>query len=107
MPNDLTVNPLIVDTASGVLLTIKLTINKIRWVNGTAAGHTALVQDQNGKRKWEAVATGSNYTEETHFSEQFPLIVDGLKVPTLGSGTLFLYVSTTNFYGVPIPIETY
>ena len=99
MANDITSNPLIADTASATTLTdgtFKAT--KIRWVGGTTAGHTVSVQDKNSIVKFAAEATGANYTESEHFDP--PLILEGVKVPTLGSGKIYIYVAS------PIPIKT-
>ena len=93
MANDVTGVPLIVDTAASTTLTdYTFTVTKIRWVNATTAGHTAIVQNKNSKVKFSAVATAANYTESEHFDP--PLILEGLIVPTLGSGTLYIYQSS-------------
>ena len=100
MANDITFNPIIVDTASSTAVTTKTFVAiMLRWVGATTAGHTASVQDTNGKVRWASEATGANYVEETHFDGK-PMIFEGLKVPTLGSGTVYIYVSDK------IPIST-
>jgi hypothetical protein len=94
MANDITKWPLVIDTASGTaVLTSSLRIKKIRWVNATTAGHQASIQDQNGNIFWESIASGANYVEESDFSteESHRPVLYGLKVPTLGSGKLYLY----------------
>lgn len=94
MANDITKYPLVIDTAgAGAILTTPFRIKKIRWVNGTTAGHTAIVQDQNGNLFWESIASGANYVEESDFThdESQRNIINGLKVPTLGSGKLEIY----------------
>ena len=95
MANDLTKNPLVIDTASGSpALTTFIRIKKIRWIGATTAGHQAIVQDQNSNLCWESVASGANYTEETDFNLNGPqrMVLSGLRVPTLGSGKLEIYI---------------
>lgn len=101
MSNIILRSPIIVDTASATAITSYTFIaNKIRWVGATTAGHTVVVQNGSTHVKWTAEATGANYTEETHFSERYPLILDGLIVPTLASGILYIYISSQ------VPIKT-
>lgn len=93
MANNVTGVPLIVDTAASTTLTdYTFIVTKIRWVGATTAGHTVSVQNKNGAVKFAAEATGANYSESEHFDP--PLIFEGLKVPTLGSGTLYIYQSS-------------
>lgn len=81
-----------IDTASSTAVTTRTFVAwMIRWVGATTAGHTASVQDSNAKVRWASEASGANYVEETHF-EAKPQIFEGLKVPTLGSGTVYIYV---------------
>lgn len=94
MANDLTKYPLVIDTASGsVLATYDIRVRKIRWVNGTTAGHQAVIQDQYGNLFWESYAAGANYVEESDFTCDWSQknVLHGLKVPTLGSGKLEIY----------------
>ncbi len=99
MANDVTANPIIVDTAAAAALTAYTFIaTKIRWVGATTAGHQAIVQNGNGIVKFKAEATGANYTESEHFDP--PLIFNGLIVPTLSSGTVYIYIASA------VPIKT-
>lgn len=99
MSNILTGNPIIVDTAGATALTNYIfTATKIRWVSGDAASDAVSVQDRHGAVKFAAEASGANYTESEHFDP--PLIFDGLLVPTLGSGVVYIYVSSAT------PIKT-
>lgn len=89
MANDLTADPWIVDTAgAGVLSTNKIYIKSVRWVGGTTAGHTAVIHDQKSNIIWSSVASGANYVE----SEIIEQWIDGLIVPTLASGTLYIQI---------------
>ena len=89
MSNDLTGDPYIIDTAAAtVLSTNNLYIKSIRWVGGTTAGHTAIIQDQTGNVIWSSVASGANYVE----SEIIEQWINGLIVPTLASGVLYIQI---------------
>jgi len=92
MSNVITNNPLVIDTASSTAVTSGTFVAwMIRWVGATTAGHTASIQDKNGNVRWASEASGANYVEETHF-EAKPQIFEGLKVPTLASGIVYIYV---------------
>ena len=84
---------MLIDTASSTAITTKTFVAwMLRWVSaGATAGDTVSVQDGNSKVRWASVATGANYVEETHF-EGKPQIFEGLTVPTLASGTIYIYV---------------
>lgn len=87
----------VIDTASGTAVTLSpLVVNKIRWVGATTAGHTAVVQDQNANPFWSSVAGGANHVESDDFSQHSQRsssrMLNGLLVPTLGSGVLYIYV---------------
>lgn len=89
MSNDLTQDPYIIDTAAAtVLSTDNLYIKSIRWVGGTTAGHTAIIHDQKSNIIWSSVASGANYVE----SEIIEQWIDGLIVPTLASGVLYIQI---------------
>lgn len=101
MSNVITGNPLVIDTAASTTVTdYTFTVWAIRWVGGTTAGHTISVQDKNGNVKYASVATGANYVEESHLvsPKNESLIFDGLKVPTIGSGIIYIYTDS----GTPI-----
>lgn len=94
MANVLNQNPYVIDTASAtVLLTVPIRIKKIRWVGGTTLNHTASIQDQNSNVFWESTCPGQSYVEETDFTtyDSQSAVMNGLKVPTLGSGKVFIY----------------
>jgi len=94
MANDLTGNPLYIDTASAnALLTSRIEVLTIRWYSPSAsAGHTVIVQDQDGNEKWPSVAAGSNHVEESKWFPDHPLVMSGLLIPTLASGRLLIHV---------------
>ena len=93
MANDITGNPLIIDTVMTTPITTKtFTAYMIRYVGpSTVAGDQVSVQDKNSKVKWATVASGSNYVEGSQFVKKH-LIFEGLYVPTLVTGTVYVYV---------------
>ena len=94
MSNDLTGNPLYIDSASATALaTQRLDVLKIRWVSKTAsAGDQAVVQHQTAAPVWESCAVGANYIDSDAWEKDNPLILNGLLVPTLTTGALYIYV---------------
>lgn len=91
MANDLTASPLIIDTASSTMLVeVPIFIKRIRWVGATTAGHQVIIQDVNGRVLWESVAAGANNVE-SESQDAVGLWPTGFKVPTLGSGKLYIY----------------
>jgi arylamine N-acetyltransferase len=87
--NNLVQRPFVIDTPdANPLFTQPLRVQAIRWVGATTAGHLAIVQDQTGVEKWRAVAAGSNHVESDYMHDE--KLWNGLKVPTLGSGVLYI-----------------
>ena len=95
MANDLTGNPLVIDTAStsvAVWSAQAARIQHVRWVGGTTAGHTCVIKDAAGHVKWAGVATGANYSEDSLLDE--PVTVKGgIFVSTLASGVVYIYLA--------------
>ncbi len=94
MANDLTKYPLVIDAASdAALLTSTFRVVKLRWIGATTAGHLAIVQDQNGNLFWESQAVGAGHIDESDFGvdPSNRNILNGLRVPILSSGKLFIY----------------
>jgi hypothetical protein len=91
MANSIINNPFILDTTA-TITTDSLRIKKVRWVNATTAGHTCSLTDVNNNVYWESVASGSNYVEETDFSEitMDSNLLNGLQL-TLSSGKVYIY----------------
>src|SRR6267142_2538687 len=94
LANDFTSNPWIVDTpAATILSTDQIRVRGVRWVGATTAGHAAEIQDQAGKVKWSSVASGANYVEADLLnSPPIGFNANGLKVPTLASGKLYIEI---------------
>ena len=89
MANDLTGNPLSIDTAA-VIYTRTVQINKVVWESPTTDGHTIDVTDNSGHKIFSttALAGGTGITYERDLNETF----SGLKVVTIQSGTLYVYI---------------
>lgn len=78
----------VIDTESATAITQEpLLINTFRVVGMTTAGHTCIVQDKNGNTVWEAVADVDKFNDQTLVDLQ----MQGLIVPTLTSGRLYIY----------------
>ena len=92
--NVLTQNPIIVDTvAATALITGYFEVVAIRWHSCGTAGHDAIVQNAAGTVKWQAnCSTSTLQDEQSSWPVDAPLRMQGLLVPTLGSGTLLIYV---------------
>jgi hypothetical protein len=91
MPNDLTISPWIVDTpGAGVLSSDVLAIETVRWVGATTAGHVAEITNAADRMVWRSVAAGANHVEAEWLNA---MLWTGLKVPTLGSGVLYITVT--------------
>lgn len=89
MSNDITGNPWVIDTASSTTVLSRgwrLTRIAVRWVGGSAAGHQAIINDASGRLLWKSVANGANYVEADVIKQE----AQGLIVPTLDSGTLYI-----------------
>ncbi len=79
--------PVVKMTGAADALTGAVDVNYLHWVSkGATAGDDLLVQDADDNTIWEDVADGA------YFSKQFVLKhpVNGLKVTTLDSGTLYV-----------------
>lgn len=99
MANNLTGNPLVIDTANAGAALIPagqpIPISAIKYIGATTAGHEAVVQDANGNPWWDDIAFSTNYASDLESFVDVPLSVrtlNGLKVPTLGSGRIYIWV---------------
>lgn len=82
-------------TAASDVLTMPLVIQRIRWVKATTAGHD--LEIRTGAYAAEDVILGgtaatTNYTLDVDFGTK-PLRVTNLKLQTLGSGVVYVYVA--------------
>ena len=62
----------------------------IRWVGATTAGHKCSVRDAAGNIIWESTADGDKFNDQTTLPKAD---YKGLTVPTLGSGTVYIYLN--------------
>ena len=100
MANDTTRNPWIIDTASATaILTSWADVRSFQWIGATAAGHELVVQDQDGRVIWRRLSQGDNHIFESIYENRYGLGVNGLIVPTIGSGTLYITFAQTNVSG--------
>jgi hypothetical protein len=66
-------------------------IAKIYWYQPTASSNTVVLQDQNGSVIWQGFCESANASQVFEFPK--PIEVQGWQVPTLASGTLFIYTA--------------
>ena len=66
-------------------------IRQIEWANVTNLGDIAKVSDGNNRTFWHRGATVAHFNEETIYVGVLGKLVNGLTVPTLGSGTLYIH----------------
>ena len=91
MANSLTKNPWTVDTASATaILSDWADVRSFQWIGATQANHELVVQDKDGRVLWRRLSQGANQDFETQFEGRFGQRVNGLLVPTIGSGTLYI-----------------
>jgi len=93
MANVTTGNPLLIDTstATAILTTDRFELLGVRCVSGTTA-NICTVQDAAGVTKWESIGNAANFIDESQFDTDLCLNFNGLKVPTLDSGKVYLYI---------------
>lgn len=96
MANALNVNPLRVDTAgAAAILTDVLYVKSITWsYEGSGAGDNAIIQDQDSNGFDTLNATGANTNLTNYYGDQPGPgnRLNGLIVPTLAGGTLFIHL---------------
>ena len=92
MANVISGNPFIIDTATDTaIFTDDFMLYAIAWTSASI-GHGISVQDEDGVVRYASVAGIDNYAENFPFPSDYPLRFNGLKVPTLGGGKVYLYV---------------
>ena len=96
MANDLTCNPLVIDTAAATAIIDNVfQIKTIKWTvdNGGADNDTVVLKNKAGKVIYEEilniVTSGSVQAPPISFSP--PLTVNGLIAETLSGGTVYIY----------------
>jgi hypothetical protein len=100
MANDVTQNPLVIDSAgAGDVLAASQRADIIGfwWDNAAAVTADAVsVTDTAGKKIWSASIVTSLSAGPAGYSLPNPLRVKGVKVPTLTRGTLYIYLAGGN-----------
>lgn len=91
MANDTSRRPWSLDTAA-VITTDRVRVESLHWVGGTTAGHVCRIEDNNGERVWEAVATAANFDKESVFDGDAGAF-DGFELAEIGSGILYVRYS--------------
>lgn len=92
MANQLSGNPWVIDTAAAtVLLDTWADIRLIRWVGAGVIGDECSVTDQNSRVIFSSFAATAKYKDEVSFEDRQGLSVNGLIVPTLASGKVYIY----------------
>lgn len=82
-------DPLIYEVASTTILdSRRIYIKSIRWVNGTTAGHTAVLQNKARRVFWASEAAGANFVDEFLYEGW----VEGIILSTLASGKVYIQV---------------
>jgi len=95
MANVVTGNPFIIDTATATAIyTDRFQLLAIQWVSGSIAD-VCSVQDGAGVVKWEVIQDVTNKTQPLSFPDELELTFNGLKVPTMNTGKVYLYVKRT------------
>lgn len=90
MANDVTGVPFIIDTVTATAITNdKFFVQGIVWASASVAD-TVVVADEDGNTKWAATQGTTNTNVNKDFNP--PLFFNGLKVATLDTGTVYLYV---------------
>lgn len=105
MANNVTSNPLIIDSTGTLVVTGQMNVQKIRWVS-PVANKTITLKDRKGAVKFQYVTgAGATPTEpvvvpDSDFNP--PLPMDGLTVEDISSaGTVHIYLTATQ-----IPVKT-
>lgn len=94
MANVVTGNPFLIDTATDTAIVASGQIFKLyalAWTSASIADGLS-VQDAAGTVKYSDIQDVTNKPHTLNIPDECPLIFNGLKVPTLTTGTLKLYV---------------
>ena len=95
MANSTAGNPFIIDTATATAIyTDRFQLLAIQWVSGSVAD-VCTVQDAAGTTKWEVIQPVTNTPQGMAFPDELELTFNGLKVPTMNTGKVYLYVKRT------------
>ena len=91
MANVVSSSPFIIDTATDTaIFTDDFQLFAIAWTSGSTDGIS--IQDKDGVVKYASAGTVAGHSERFTFPSEAPVRFNGLKVPTLGTGKVYLYV---------------
>ena len=90
MSNDLTGNPLKVDTAAEIT-TNPTFVHRMIWTP-TTAGDDILVEDNGGSDLWAYKALAGDADQAIEYDRDFNMQVNGITVTTIDNGTLYIYI---------------
>ncbi len=96
MANNVTGNPLIIDTLTSTAIIAtseRFQVYAIHWASASVA-NICSVQDGAGTVRYEVVAASANVPPFV-LSDAAELNFNGLKVPTLDSGKVYIYIKRT------------
>jgi hypothetical protein len=101
MANQLTGNPLILDTAAATVLTnTAFRVSSIKWTvdNGGADNDTCVLTDKNGVVKYEEILNivTSGPVQAPQMVFPVPVLFDGLVCLTLSGGKCYVYLAEAN-----------
>ena len=92
MANVVAGNPFIIDTITAtVIYADKFRLSKVIWTSGSTAD-VANIQDAAGIVRWAGIGGKANDFVQSDFLDEPAIMFNGLKVQTLGVGTLYIYV---------------
>jgi hypothetical protein len=92
MANNITGNPFVLDTVTDSMIPTGTVFDvfAIRWTSGSLADAISL-QDAAGAVKWSATGTTASNVDETVFPAGLSVQFNGMKIPTLGAGKVYVY----------------
>ncbi len=76
-------------TATTAAVVGGLSVAAVYWYQPINIADTVTLQDSDGNLIWQGYCEVANQSEVFRFPQ--PITVPGYKVPTLGSGTLYIY----------------
>jgi hypothetical protein len=93
MANVVSGNPFILDTVTDTaIFTDDFICYAIAWTSASTTGDGFGVRDAAGIVKYASVANTLSYSERFVFPSNYPLTFNGLKMTTLDTGKVYLYV---------------
>lgn len=81
--------PLAITATTSAVLSGVCNVAKLYWYQPTASANTVTLEDQNGGVIWQGYCENANQSQVFEFPK--PIVVQGIQVPTIGSGTLYVY----------------